>query len=93
MARGLRPHQPDVRVAHPQKLEAISRVVETLRDAGYSFVTMREAAAELALVLGVRQLESSMPSGEGAATTGSHGRNRRAQVMFVTAVLVPLRRR
>lgn len=44
----LRPHQPDVRVPHPQKLEAILAVVETLRDAGYSFVTMREAAAELA---------------------------------------------
>ena len=40
----LRPHQPDVRVARQRKLDSLSAVVETLRDAGYSFVTMREAA-------------------------------------------------
>jgi hypothetical protein len=43
----LRPHQLDVRVPHTRKLEAILAVVEELRGAGYSFVTMREAAAEL----------------------------------------------
>ena len=41
----LRPHQPDVRVAHGRKLAALSAVVEVLRAAGYAFVTMREAAA------------------------------------------------
>jgi len=41
----LRPHQPDVRVAAGTKSEAILAAVEVLRDAGYSFVTMREAAA------------------------------------------------
>lgn len=40
----LRPHQPDVRVPHMKKTEAILAAVETLRDAGYTFVTMREAA-------------------------------------------------
>ena len=43
----LRPHQPDVRVAHTRKLDAILAVVEELRRAGYAFVTMREAAAAL----------------------------------------------
>ena len=43
----LRPHQPDVRVGHARKLEAILAVVEELRGAGYTFVTMQEAAAEL----------------------------------------------
>jgi peptidoglycan-N-acetylglucosamine deacetylase len=41
----LRPHQPDVRVAHTRKLDALLAVVEELRGAGYTFVTMREAAA------------------------------------------------
>jgi hypothetical protein len=41
----LRPHQVDVRVPLVKKTAAILAVVETLRDAGYSFVTMREAAA------------------------------------------------
>ncbi len=40
----LRPHQPDVRVPCARKLEALHSVVEVLRDAGYSFVTLREAA-------------------------------------------------
>jgi len=43
----LRPHQPDVRVAHARKLESILAVVEELRTAGYTFVTMQQAAAEL----------------------------------------------
>jgi len=43
----LRPHQPDVRVPHGRKLDALSAVVEELKDAGYTFVTMREAAADL----------------------------------------------
>jgi peptidoglycan-N-acetylglucosamine deacetylase len=41
----LRPHQPDVRVPAPGKVEAILAAVGVLRDAGYRFVTMREAAA------------------------------------------------
>jgi hypothetical protein len=43
----LRPHQPDVRVVHRRKLNSILVAVETLRAAGYTFVTMREAAAAL----------------------------------------------
>jgi hypothetical protein len=43
----LRPHQPDVRVAHERKLAAILAAVETLRGAGYTFVTMAEAATNL----------------------------------------------
>ena len=41
----LRPHQPDVRVSYTRKLEALRAVVSVLRDAGYTFTTMREAAA------------------------------------------------
>jgi peptidoglycan/xylan/chitin deacetylase (PgdA/CDA1 family) len=41
----LAPHQPDVKIPHPRKTEAILAVVEVLRNAGYTFVTMREAAA------------------------------------------------
>ena len=41
----LRPHQVDVRVAAKQKTDAILAVVEELRKAGYSFVTMHEAAS------------------------------------------------
>jgi hypothetical protein len=40
----LRPHQPDVRVPRARKLDALAAVVEVLRDAGYAFVTLREAA-------------------------------------------------
>ncbi len=40
----LRPHQPDIRVSRARKLETLHVVVEVLREAGYSFVTMREAA-------------------------------------------------
>lgn len=41
----LRPHQPDVRVAHARKIDAIMAACDVLRKAGYTFVTMREAAA------------------------------------------------
>jgi hypothetical protein len=41
----LRPHQVDVRVAAQRKIDAILAACEVLRDAGYTFVTMREAAA------------------------------------------------
>jgi peptidoglycan-N-acetylglucosamine deacetylase len=41
----LRPHQPDVRVPVTQKLEALAAALEILRGAGYSFVSLREAAA------------------------------------------------
>jgi hypothetical protein len=43
----LRPHQPDVRVGHRRKLDAILSAVETLRAAGYTFTTMQEAATNL----------------------------------------------
>ncbi len=45
----LRPHQPDVRVRHARKLEALDAVVSELRAAGYTFVTMLEAAAAMAI--------------------------------------------
>jgi hypothetical protein len=54
----LRPHQPDVRVAAAQKLEAIAAAVETLRRAGYSFVLLREAAERIQ-----RGLTRALPSG------------------------------
>lgn len=41
----LAPHQPDVRVPRDRKVEAILAAIEELRSAGYTFVTMREAAA------------------------------------------------
>jgi hypothetical protein len=41
----LREHQLDVRVAHARKSEAILAAVQELKAAGYTFVTMREAAA------------------------------------------------
>ena len=44
----LRPHQPDVRVDAKRKIDAILAAVEELRRAGYTFVTMREAAAVFA---------------------------------------------
>lgn len=37
-------HQPDVRVPQARKMEAILAAIEELRKAGYTFVTMREAA-------------------------------------------------
>jgi hypothetical protein len=42
---GLRPHQPDVKVPHQRKTESILAAVEELRRAGYTFVTMKEAAS------------------------------------------------
>ncbi len=44
----LRPHQPDVRVPHGRKIDAVLSACDVLRSAGYTFVTMREAAATLA---------------------------------------------
>jgi peptidoglycan/xylan/chitin deacetylase (PgdA/CDA1 family) len=41
-------HQPDVRVPHARKSEAITAAIEELAKAGYTFVTMREAAAAFA---------------------------------------------
>jgi hypothetical protein len=41
----LRPHQPDVRIPHARKVEAILAACDELKKAGYTFVTMREAAA------------------------------------------------
>ncbi len=40
----LAPHQLDVRIARERKLAAIRAVVSVLRENGYSFVTMRDAA-------------------------------------------------
>jgi peptidoglycan/xylan/chitin deacetylase (PgdA/CDA1 family) len=44
----LRAHQPDVRVPASTKMEAIRTAVRELRDAGYRFVTHREAAQTVA---------------------------------------------
>ena len=41
-------HQPDVRVPHARKLEALSAAIEVLSKAGYSFVRLDEAAAQVA---------------------------------------------
>lgn len=41
----LRPHQPDVRTARSRKIEALLSAIEVLKHAGYTFVSMREAAA------------------------------------------------
>jgi peptidoglycan-N-acetylglucosamine deacetylase len=41
-------HQVDVRVPVAQKLASLHAVVETLKDAGYTFVTLREAARQVA---------------------------------------------
>jgi hypothetical protein len=43
----LRPHQLDVRLVNGRKIEAILAVIEELKRAGYTFVTMRDAAAAL----------------------------------------------
>lgn len=43
----LRPHQTDVRVPHEQKLAALSAAVGELRRAGYSFVRLDQAAAQV----------------------------------------------
>lgn len=44
----LRPHQPDVRVPRDRKLESLHAVVDELRAAGYTFVTLRDAAGAVA---------------------------------------------
>jgi peptidoglycan-N-acetylglucosamine deacetylase len=46
--QSLRSHQTDVRVPASRKLDAIAAVVEVLRDAGYSFVTLRDSATAFA---------------------------------------------
>ncbi|HWL86747.1 MAG TPA: polysaccharide deacetylase family protein [Polyangiaceae bacterium] len=43
----LLPFQPDVRVSRARKLESLHAAFDTLRHAGYAFVTLREAAAAL----------------------------------------------
>jgi peptidoglycan-N-acetylglucosamine deacetylase len=40
---GLAKHQQDLNISHRRKLETLTAVVETLRDAGYRFVTLAEA--------------------------------------------------
>jgi len=47
----LRPHQHDLRVTHERKLEALLAATTELRRAGYTFVTMREAAGAMAAEL------------------------------------------
>lgn len=42
------PYQPDVRVPHPRKVEALASAIETLRASGYAFLTLEEAASEAA---------------------------------------------
>ena len=44
----LSPHQPDIKIREKRKLEALTAVVTTLRDAGYRFVTLADAARSLA---------------------------------------------
>jgi hypothetical protein len=47
----LRPHQVDVRVAKERKLASLHAAIEVLRRAGYSFVTLGEAADVFARTL------------------------------------------
>jgi hypothetical protein len=44
---GLQSHQPDVGMPWGRKVESLLAVIEVLRGAGYTFVTMAEAAREL----------------------------------------------
>ncbi len=46
--RALAKHQPDLRVPVSRKSAALRAVVETLREGGYEFVTLRDAAATFA---------------------------------------------
>ncbi len=46
--KNLSPHQPDIKIPQKRKLEALTAVVTTLREAGYSFVTLADAARSLA---------------------------------------------
>ena len=41
----LRPYQRDVRVPLERKLDALRAAIAELREAGYSFVTLREGAS------------------------------------------------
>jgi peptidoglycan/xylan/chitin deacetylase (PgdA/CDA1 family) len=43
----LRPFQPDVRVTKEKKLAALHAAIDVLKGAGYTFVTMREAASAI----------------------------------------------
>jgi hypothetical protein len=45
---GLVKHQPDVKIPYKHKLESLAAVMQTLRDAGYSFVRLDEAARAFA---------------------------------------------
>jgi len=47
----LRPHQKDVGVARERKVESILAAVDELRMAGYTFVTLRDAASAVAASL------------------------------------------
>ena len=44
----LAPHQPDVRVVRERKLAALRTVIEVLKAEGYTFTTLRAAAAQFA---------------------------------------------
>ncbi|MGH7271951.1 MAG: polysaccharide deacetylase family protein [Polyangiaceae bacterium] len=44
----LRPHQPDVRVPRGRKIEALGAAIGELQRAGYTFVTLEEAAQSFA---------------------------------------------
>jgi peptidoglycan/xylan/chitin deacetylase (PgdA/CDA1 family) len=59
----LRPHQPDVRVAAPLKLDALGAALETLRKEGYAFVRLREAAEHFG-----RTLTGALPAREEYST-------------------------
>lgn len=58
----LLPHQPDVRAPFEAKLAALGAAVETLRQQGRTFVTLREAAARFA-VTDPRDCAAAVPSG------------------------------
>jgi hypothetical protein len=45
----LRAHQHDLRVPALRKLDALSAVIELLRDNGYEFVRLEEAAQRVAM--------------------------------------------
>ena len=45
----LRPHQIDVRVPRESKLAALRAMIDELRNLGHEFVTLRDAAARLAV--------------------------------------------
>lgn len=46
--QALRPHQPDLRRSARHKAESLRRAVRVLRDAGYTLVTLADAARQLA---------------------------------------------